>query len=169
MPTTEIKVSERTVRMECSNCGKSLSFRSRLPKFSVVCPICGTRHHGERPDRKPPSAVHQPAPSRPVEISPAATRPLPLEKPASKEPEGTTEAGSDDGFFGPEMRAFRNGIPGGVAMMAIAVVWFVVGLQFDRIFFYPPILFLFGVAACIKGVFDLICGPSVEPTGANDA
>jgi len=43
------------------------------------------------------------------------------------------------------------GILGGLAMMAIAVVWFVVGLMNDYIFFYPPILFIIGIAAVIKG------------------
>ena len=37
-------------------------------------------------------------------------------------------------------------------MMAIAVVWFVVGYAAGRIFFYPPILFAIGAYALIKGL-----------------
>jgi hypothetical protein len=41
---------------------------------------------------------------------------------------------------------------GGLGMMVGAVVWFVLGLMVDRIFFYPPILFVFGVIAFIRGM-----------------
>jgi hypothetical protein len=37
-------------------------------------------------------------------------------------------------------------------MMAGAVIWFVLGLMADRIFFYPPILFVLGVIAFIRGI-----------------
>jgi hypothetical protein len=39
----------------------------------------------------------------------------------------------------------------GVLMMIGAVVWFGVGLAGGIIFFYPPILFVFGVGSVIKG------------------
>lgn len=39
----------------------------------------------------------------------------------------------------------------GLLMMLGAVVWFVLGLAADKIFFYPPILFLFGIGSVIKG------------------
>lgn len=42
----------------------------------------------------------------------------------------------------------------GVAMMIGAVVWFVVGLFFDRIFFYPPVMFVLGLVAMVRGLFD---------------
>src|SRR5215831_3956291 len=41
---------------------------------------------------------------------------------------------------------------GGVGMMVGAVVWFVLGWMAGRIFFYPPILFVLGVAAVGKGL-----------------
>jgi hypothetical protein len=44
------------------------------------------------------------------------------------------------------------GVIGGVLMMVIAVVWFVVGLHAGWIFFYPPILFVIGIVALIKGL-----------------
>ena len=42
---------------------------------------------------------------------------------------------------------------GGIAMMLIAVVWFGAGYMAGVIFFYPPILFLIGVFAFLKGLF----------------
>ena len=40
----------------------------------------------------------------------------------------------------------------GILMMVGAVVWFVVGWASGYIFFYPPILFIIGVVALIKGL-----------------
>lgn len=48
---------------------------------------------------------------------------------------------------------------GGIGMMVLAVVWFFVALIFfDTIFFYPPILFIIGLVAFIKGLVNLASG-----------
>ncbi len=36
-------------------------------------------------------------------------------------------------------------------MMAGAVIWFVVGLAAGWIFFYPPVLFVLGIVAVVRG------------------
>lgn len=51
------------------------------------------------------------------------------------------------GWFG----SINAGVVGGILMMLIAVVWFVVGLAGGIIFFYPPILFVIGIVAIVKG------------------
>lgn len=51
-----------------------------------------------------------------------------------------------------EGKVANGGILGGLAAMVIAVVWFVVGLAADRIFIYPPILFILGLIGLIKGL-----------------
>jgi len=66
--------------------------------------------------------------------------------------EAAAEEESSDGFFGAEKRGVKKGVLGGVVMIAIAIVWFVVGLAANRIFFYPPILLIIGVVAVIKGL-----------------
>ena len=43
-------------------------------------------------------------------------------------------------------------IVAGLAMMGGAVLWFVVGMAAGRIFFYPPILFIFGLISFVKGL-----------------
>ena len=48
-------------------------------------------------------------------------------------------AGSEGGFFAPEKKGISYGVVGGIIMMAIAVVWFVVGYSLGWIFYYPPI------------------------------
>ena len=59
----------------------------------------------------------------------------------------------DEEFFAPEKKGIQKGVVGGVIMMVIAVVWFFGGLAADIIFFYPPILFVIGLYATLKGVF----------------
>lgn len=56
------------------------------------------------------------------------------------------------GFFGPEKKGIQKGVLGGLAMIVIAVVWFVLGYTAGIIFFYPPVLLLIGVYAVIKGL-----------------
>ena len=52
-----------------------------------------------------------------------------------------------------EGRVVNGGVAGGLLAMLIAIVWFVVGLvALDRIFIYPPILFVLGLVAFFKGL-----------------
>ncbi len=55
----------------------------------------------------------------------------------------------EKGWFGD----INSGAIGGILMMVIAVVWFVLGWLGGVIFFYPPILFVLGFIAFIKGLF----------------
>jgi hypothetical protein len=56
------------------------------------------------------------------------------------------------GFFGLEKQGIKKGVVGGLIMMTIAVVWFVVGYAAGYIFYYPPILFIIGIFALVKGL-----------------
>jgi hypothetical protein len=58
----------------------------------------------------------------------------------------------ETGFFAPEKRGIKKGVVGGLLMMAIAAAWFFIGYSLGFIFYYPPILFLIGVYALIKGL-----------------
>ncbi|MBN2485767.1 MAG: hypothetical protein JXB34_07310 [Bacteroidales bacterium] len=60
----------------------------------------------------------------------------------------------ETGFFAPEKKGMKKGILGGVAMIAIAIVWFFGGLFAGRIFFYPPVLLFFGIVAVVKGTAE---------------
>ena len=39
-------------------------------------------------------------------------------------------------------------------MMFVAAVWFIGALVLGWIFFYPPILFVLGIAAVVRGLTD---------------
>jgi hypothetical protein len=38
--------------------------------------------------------------------------------------------------------------------MLLAVGWFFGGLMFGIIFFYPPVLFIIGIVAVVRGLFN---------------
>ena len=69
-------------------------------------------------------------------------------------PAPSSTANTGGGFFAAEKKGIGKGVLGGVIMIVIAVVWFVLGLMADRIFFYPPVLLCFGIFAVIKGLIQ---------------
>jgi hypothetical protein len=75
---------------------------------------------------------------------PEAQRLITLEKEAAQE--------ETSGFFTQEQKGIQKGVLGGAIMIAIALIWFVVGLFAGYIYFYPPVLFIFGVYALVKGI-----------------
>jgi hypothetical protein len=60
------------------------------------------------------------------------------------------ESQDSSGWFGTEKWVLSGGAIGGGIAMLVAVVWFILGLMADRIFFYPPILFLVGLGGILK-------------------
>jgi hypothetical protein len=51
-------------------------------------------------------------------------------------------------------RVFGSAALYGCAMMLGAVVWFVGGLALNRIFFYPPVMFVLGFISFVRGLMD---------------
>jgi hypothetical protein len=84
----------------------------------------------------------KPSRGRPVEDD---DEPAPRKKTRPSRDIRRTPASS--GGFG----TVNAGVIGGVIMMLIAVVWFIAGLAGGIIFFYPPILFIIGIVAVVKG------------------
>ena len=74
-----------------------------------------------------------------------ADRLIALEKAAVQEEEAI-------GAFTSEKRVFGKGVWGGIAMIAVAVIWFFAGLAAGYIYFYPPILLIAGIVALVKGL-----------------
>ena len=54
--------------------------------------------------------------------------------------------------FAAEKRGINAGIGGGLAMIIIAIAWFVIGLAAGYIYFYPPVLLVVGIGAVLKGL-----------------
>lgn len=75
------------------------------------------------------------------------------DKKVAIEMEKDAQAAADRSFFAQEKKGIQKGMVGGIIMMAIAAIWFVVGYAAGIIFYYPPILFLIGLYAFLKGLF----------------
>jgi hypothetical protein len=107
-------------------------------------------------ERPPPTPVSPPA--REERIIERAPRPAPApyrtpEPPAPKRDRPRRprrHSGEHEGWFG----NVNAGLIGGLLMLVIAVVWFVLGWMAGFIFFYPPILAVVGIGAIIKGLFS---------------
>lgn len=81
------------------------------------------------------------------QASPQQTPVNPYMASAAADPYGPKKGGTD-GDWG-----VNAGMGGGLLLMIGAVVWFFVALfAFDVIFFYPPIMFIIGLVAFIKGI-----------------
>lgn len=100
----------------------------------IVCKLTGSKPDFD--DKCSTFSLDEPEAKRLVELEKAAT------------------AEETQGGFTLEKKGIRGGMMGGIVMMVIAAVWFFAGLAADRIFFYPPVLFVIGVYALIKGMAD---------------
>src|SRR5205085_2891791 len=70
----------------------------------------------------------------------------PRKKKKKKRPPEKTQQRSLEG------NVIHGGVAVGILAMVGAVVWFVIGLANDVIFFYPPVLFVIGLIALCKGL-----------------
>jgi DNA-directed RNA polymerase subunit RPC12/RpoP len=116
----------------CSSCGQTLSAPSGLAGKKMPCPYCGEQ-------------TLVPGTPAPAAAPPAPDQAKPWQK--SDQPSGQTNSGRS--FEG---KVLNGGVLGGMLAMVGAIVWFVLGLQADRIFFYPPVLFVIGLVAVFKGL-----------------
>ena len=146
-------------------CGKQLRVADEYAGRRVKCPACGGATTVPEPepefevieDPSEPIAAPPPPKARPV-AKPTARRRAddddddyddeerPRKKKKWKKPKKRPAAATSSGDGG------SGGVAGGLLMMVGAVVWFVVGLAFDWVFFYPPILFILGLVAFVKGL-----------------
>jgi LSD1 subclass zinc finger protein len=167
------------IRMDCPGCGKLLMVPASAEGKQIRCPSCQQSFVLEVPDEdredddQQPAESSIPAASSPPPFSGGAIAPLPQQAANFPAPLNAAQANStenpiviDPGMidpgaakteqyqhgFGLEHRGWDAGMMGGLAMMAIAAIWFFGGLAFDVIFFYPLILFVIGVVGFVKGM-----------------
>lgn len=148
-------------------CGRALKVKDELAGKKIRCPACqdiltvpakknkveeveleviDDEDEEEAPPRR--SAVQ----AEPPEAKSARRRPVEDEEPP---PRRRSKPSRDIRRRAPASRSgfgsINAGVIGGILMMVIAVIWFVVGLAGGIIFFYPPILFVIGIIAVVKG------------------
>lgn len=147
-------------------CGKVLRVPDAHAGKKAKCPGCGSL-----------TSIPMPATEEEAipEVEPAEEESLPVARTVSPSQRGNDEddgmeererprkkrrrparAKSANGFFSgfaEQERGWTNaGVVAGMLMMAGAVVWFVGGLMVDILFYYPPVLFVVGLVAFIKGL-----------------
>jgi hypothetical protein len=147
------------IEMTCA-CGRALVLRDELAGKTIRCPQC-------QAELTVPAAPPRPAPEPVLDVLPAAVAADPLaaraEEPAPTAPQPRRRIDlRDESLAPPKPSAAQSGtgfgsvnagIAGGLLMMVVAVIWFVGALIFaDTIFFYPPILFVVGLIAFIRGL-----------------
>jgi hypothetical protein len=163
---------------ETCACGKQLQAPDEYAGKRVKCPACGSAFAvplpepepaGEEPEA-PPDDEHfaeQPRSRDREESNPFAFDDDERDRERGRDRDRDRDRGRDrDWDRGRDLDVRRErpkpvaqggitnaGVGGGLLAMGGAALWFCVGLfAFDRFFFYPPILFILGLIAVIKGL-----------------
>jgi len=154
-------------RVKCPTCGGVLSVPALDSDADDAAANMLLEDDGDSPPppREQQVTARPPSPSAP--IGPPASRPSyapplgdPFDRtsrpvkpaPAPKKPVRERRSGVsfEEGWFG----SLNAGMIGGMLMMLIALVWFFGALAVGIIFFYPPILFVIGIVAFLRGLFN---------------
>jgi len=160
-------------KLVCTGCEKTLRIPSKYWGKKVRCPQCqevltvpagaaaagGVKQASPAPAKTPtPSGTLDDVDfiedaGNPYADDPFADLPDQSEfaAPPRTTPKKRTKKSSSGGAFRAEKGMLGAGVLGGLALMAVAVIWFVGGLFAGYIFYYPPFMFIFGFIAMIKG------------------
>jgi len=147
------------VTLPCPQCRQNLTVPASAIGKHSRCPNC--LHVFPLDPVINATVVDEPAQQRHnFTDEPQSVQPAPLSTPtATNIPNpyapstAQTTAGKYQHGFGWEHRGWDSGMKGGLAMMAVAALWFFGGLAFGIIFYYPPILFVIGLVGFFRGLF----------------
>ena len=147
-------------------CDQDLEVDDQFAGQEVSCPTCRTVVVAPAKPRRAAAVVVAPPPERPSprrqppadEYEVVEDRPTRRPRRANLEDEQIRVRGKKKKRKPAEQSRsleggiINGGVVGGMIAMFIAVVWFVVGMAAGWVFFYPPILFIIGLVAVIKGL-----------------
>lgn len=145
-----MSVATEKMPVDCPQCGKQLMVPVTAAGKQGRCPACSNVFQLTAPPvaelvPEEPDYGLQALPEQPA--APAINPYAPSAAPANSYYDKAPAPEKSGGWWGTAL--------GGVAMMVIAVVWFFGALLLaDRIFFYPPILFIIGLVTFFKGLFS---------------
>ncbi|MBI4612477.1 MAG: hypothetical protein HY720_02600 [Planctomycetes bacterium] len=132
--------------------GKPATGRARAPRRAEGPVGARPAPVGPAPDTKPRSVTRScPACSEAIPLA-VQTCPHCGELLGARRRAAEEAAAEDGGTFAPEKAGIRAGMVGGIIIMAIAAIWFVGGLAAGILFYYPPVLFVIGIFAFVKGL-----------------
>ena len=154
----QVKDEHAGRRVRCPACSEILSVPAPIPQFEVVeddepapraAPIRAKVVERSREDDDEDARPRSKRKSYDLDDEEEEDRPRKQKKKRSRV---KREKPQEHSHFAMEKSIMNGGVAGGLLAMIIAVVWFVVGLMNDRIFFYPPILLVVGLIAFFKGL-----------------
>ena len=139
-PTAPPQIDE----LEVLNAEPAEAERETLPSRAAV-----TARRPTPPRDEEDAGIQEESRRRPAADEPRPSRPEPKRRPRPRvRRNDRPRVAFEGGWFG----SANAGVAGGLLMILIAAVWFFAGLAAGIIFFYPPILFIIGVVAFIKGL-----------------
>jgi ribosomal protein S27E len=149
---------QATAVTNCPGCARAIQITNTMMGKRVRCPACATVWQVPRlvvdaeviPEPQAKQEWYDDAMSDEYPI--AANQPGPATPQVPLRTLQSARSVPDRGFFAPERKGISKGVMGGFAMMAIAAIWFFAGLYVGLIFYYPPILFVIGLYAVLKGI-----------------
>lgn len=162
------------IAFDCA-CGRHFSVSDEYAGKRTKCPSCAAALVVPAPQTVPPepasdedtayrALIESPDPE-PAAVRSAPTRaaaeertaPVPAPKIPAREARRAVPSAprSDEYDSGPSAGGgihISPAVLSGLGMMALAAVWFGLGWSAGRIYFYPPILFVFGLVAVVRGL-----------------
>jgi hypothetical protein len=160
-----MSITLEKIAVSCPQCGQQLVVPASALGKQGRCPSCkhifpleapvAAQTIEPPPPQQGPNSIWDEVPGGEYHLQPLPPSPsTPVIPNPYIPPTAQTTKGKYRHGFGWEHRALDAGMMGGLGMMAIAVVWFLLGFFcLNRIFFYPPILFIFGLVGFLKGLF----------------
>ncbi len=160
------------ITFACS-CGKTLRVKDDLVGRWVRCPACKETAIVPEAEMQPAFEVIEddppPPPPRKRVKAESASIPLDDEEPpprprsrpdqeydgprkARRKKKSRPKSDEKPSHFAMEKGIVNSGVAGGMLAMVVAVVWFVVGMMNDILFYYPPVLFLVGLVGFFRGL-----------------
>ena len=148
-------------RTKCPACGAALTVPALVATDAAIPASAEDEAYhvlADSPEPEGEVVVEPPALARrdpdPGEIAPPP-RPQPKFPPAApqpKRPQKKRTASPDDQHYERPRIHISPAVMGGLGSMTFGAIWFFVGLAGNRIYFYAPVLFFFGLVAVIRGV-----------------
>jgi hypothetical protein len=160
------------ISLSC-DCGRDLRVKDELAGRKIRCPACSGVLAVPRPQPATDeddeivtvmpveSPAPRPSPAQAIKRAQTSVRPpsgalsvrpqAAVKKPAVPVKRRRASRSRASRRSGPLLVVHRE-IVAGAMMMIVAAVWFIGALALGRLFFYPPILFVLGIAAIVRGL-----------------
>lgn len=152
------------ISFSCTSCGRALRVKDELAGRQILCPDCQTKLTVPTPESEGlPSFEPPPLPSESAYREEQPQTELAYQRTGERlPPRPELEDEFDDEPIrrrpppkpAKEFWTTNAGIGGGLLMMVIGVVVFVLCLFLDRISIWGPIIFIIGLVAFIKGLVN---------------